>query len=319
MDTDQMETELPSPSYKPYTRWNLGTKENMPICAIVIGMAGSGKSTLMQRINSHVHTKKDPAYLINLDPAVATINYAPNIDIRDSVKYKEVMKQYNLGPNGGILTSLNLYATKFDQVMGFVEKRAPDMKYIFLDTPGQIEVFNWSASGVIITDAFATYYPTVIIYVVDTPQSAHPATFMSNMLYACSLFYKSKLPMIVVFTKIDIMNHKFLLNWMTDSDAFDMACRQNDNYMSSFVNSMALMIGEFYNNFQCVGVSSVTGEGMDDFFQALGNAGEEYFAGYKVELEQTILEKTKEEKVRQQRDIERLKADLEQNIKAGKK
>ena len=32
------------------------------------------------------------------------------------VKYKEVMKEYNLGPNGGILTSLNLFATRFDQV-----------------------------------------------------------------------------------------------------------------------------------------------------------------------------------------------------------
>lgn len=26
------------------------------------------------------------------------------------------MKQYNLGPNGGIVTSLNLFATRFDQV-----------------------------------------------------------------------------------------------------------------------------------------------------------------------------------------------------------
>lgn len=32
------------------------------------------------------------------------------------VNYKNVMKQYNLGPNGGILTSLNLFATRFDQV-----------------------------------------------------------------------------------------------------------------------------------------------------------------------------------------------------------
>ena len=35
------------------------------------------------------------------------------------VKYKEVMKQYGLGPNGGILTSLNLFATRFDQVRWF--------------------------------------------------------------------------------------------------------------------------------------------------------------------------------------------------------
>ncbi|MEQ2166748.1 hypothetical protein GOODEAATRI_031407, partial [Goodea atripinnis] len=35
---------------------------------------------------------------------------------RDTVNYKEVMKQYSLGPNGGIVTSLNLFATRFDQV-----------------------------------------------------------------------------------------------------------------------------------------------------------------------------------------------------------
>ena len=31
------------------------------------------------------------------------------------MNYKNVMKQYNLGPNGGILTALNLFATRFDQ------------------------------------------------------------------------------------------------------------------------------------------------------------------------------------------------------------
>lgn len=51
------------------------------------------------------------------------------LDIRDTVNYKEVMKQYNLGPNGGIVTSLNLFATRFDQVMGFIDKRAKECKY----------------------------------------------------------------------------------------------------------------------------------------------------------------------------------------------
>ncbi len=49
-------------------------------------------------------------------------------DIRDTVNYKEVMKQYNLGPNGGIVTSLNLFATRFDQVMDLIDKRAADCK-----------------------------------------------------------------------------------------------------------------------------------------------------------------------------------------------
>lgn len=46
------------------------------------------------------------------------VSFGVNIDIRDTVNYKEVMGQYGLGPNGGILTSLNLFATRFDQVIG---------------------------------------------------------------------------------------------------------------------------------------------------------------------------------------------------------
>lgn len=34
------------------------------------------------------------------------------------------LARYNLGPNGGILTALNLFTTKFDQVLDIVEKRA---------------------------------------------------------------------------------------------------------------------------------------------------------------------------------------------------
>lgn len=48
------------------------------------------------------------------------------------------------------MTSLNLFATKFDQVHEVLKQRAPDLDIVLVDTPGQIEVFNWSASGSII-------------------------------------------------------------------------------------------------------------------------------------------------------------------------
>lgn len=50
------------------------------------GMAGSGKTSLMQRINSHLHMQRSPSYIINLDPAVTSTPYDPNIDIRDTVR-----------------------------------------------------------------------------------------------------------------------------------------------------------------------------------------------------------------------------------------
>lgn len=150
-------------------------------------MAGSGKTTLMQRIISYATLKGDTPYVINLDPAVAKIPYPANIDIRKTIDYKGVMKEYQLGPNGGIMTSMNLFATRFNQVLSFVEKRAAsgDSKHLFVDTPGQMEVFTWSASGSIITDTLASMLPTCLIYVIDTPRTTSPTTFMSNMMYAC--------------------------------------------------------------------------------------------------------------------------------------
>ena len=145
--------------------------------------------------------------MINLDPACREVPYPANIDIRDTVNYKEVMKQYSLGPNGGIVTSLNLFATKFDQVVKLLEKRSTTNEIAIFDTPGQIEVFTWSASGGIISETLAAIYPTIVVYVMDTVRSVSPVTFMSNMLYAVSILYKLKLPFIIVLNKV----RKFLL------------------------------------------------------------------------------------------------------------
>ena len=75
-------------------------------------------------------------------------------------------------------------------------------RYVVIDTPGQIEVFTWSASGSIITETLAASFPTVVVYVMDTAKSTNPVTFMSNMLYACSILYKTKLPFITVLNKV---------------------------------------------------------------------------------------------------------------------
>jgi hypothetical protein len=47
-------------------------------------------------------------------------------------------------------------------------------------------------------DLFASSFPTVVMYVIDTPRCTAPQTFMSNMLQAVSILYKTKLPMLLV-------------------------------------------------------------------------------------------------------------------------
>ena len=70
-------------------------QKKKPIVIITIGMAGAGKSTFVQRINSYLHSQNPPSppYVLNLDPAVTHVPFEPNIDIRDTVNYHEVMKQ----------------------------------------------------------------------------------------------------------------------------------------------------------------------------------------------------------------------------------
>nr|VZH93639.1 unnamed protein product [Spirometra erinaceieuropaei] len=160
--------------------------EQAPVCIVVLGMAGSGKTTFVKMLVQHLSSTGPAPYAINLDPAVYHIPYHANIDIRDTVKFKEVMKQYGFGPNGAILTSLNFFTAHFDKVINLIGKNSSKVRHVVIDTPGQIEVFTWSASGVIITELLSSTYPTIIVYVMDTPRSHNPVTFMSNMLYACS-------------------------------------------------------------------------------------------------------------------------------------
>jgi 50S ribosomal subunit-associated GTPase HflX len=98
------------------------------------------------------------------------------------------------------------------------------------------------------------------------------------MMYACSILYKTRLPMVIAFNKVDVVPCDFAMNWMTDSDAFQetLQAEQSDSYMSSLTHSMAMVMDEFYSTLNAVGVSAVTGQGCDELFSAIDAAGEEF-------------------------------------------
>ena len=250
----------------------------------------------MHRINHYVNNSGLRAYYINLDPAVQSIPFAVNIDIRDTINYKEIMVQYKLGPNGAILTSLNLFATKFDQVIQLLEKRSSNLDYIFIDTPGQIEAFTWSAGGSIISELLSTSFPTCMLYTLDTVRNTSPTTFMSNMLYACSILFKSKLPLICCLNKIDIERPDLILNWISDYECYQdsmdedigSSTGRHEEYMTSFNRSLALAMEEFYHNITTLGVSAATGEGMTELFVKIENARNEFNECYLPELERYV-------------------------------
>ena len=250
------------------------------------------------------------------------------------------MLQHQLGPNGAIMTSLNLFASRFDQVIEILEKRSfeppsdlkssndqkntnimtnshnmdPCLDYILIDTPGQIEAFTWSASGTIMTSALASSFPTILAFVVDTPRCASsPSTFMSNMLYACSMMYRTKLPVLIVFNKIDVTPHDFCVDWMTNYETFQdaldgFADTSESGYYGSLTRGLSIMLDEFYSTLTYVGVSAATGDGVEnDFWDGVEKAAREFQTGYLTDLKGKMEEHKAKKFAQQRQSLNRLK------------
>jgi len=266
-------------------------KDKAPVI-LVLGMAGSGKSSFVQALTAHLHKSKNFPYVINLDPAVRKVIFPANIDIRDTVDYKKVMKDYQLGPNGAIMTCLNLCCTRLQEMLDLVDKRSNQFPYCIVDAPGQIEAFTWSASGAIIADAFASRFPTVVAYVVDSARSTNPTTFMSNMLYACSILYRMKLPFFLVLNKADIVDPQFIVKWMQDYEQLGSSIEDaRDGYINNLTHSLSLVLDEFYSVIPTVKVSSKTGEGLDQVLEAIQKAKNDYFETYQPGYNELLKER----------------------------
>lgn len=129
-DSGDVQTDQSEPVASSSSPPKNDTESSQPISVIILGMAGSGKSSLCSKLVSHLFGKNTPPYVINCDPACLNVDYLCNVDIRDTIHYKNVMQKYGLGPNGSIITSLNLFVTNFDQVLTLIDKRKQDYKFV---------------------------------------------------------------------------------------------------------------------------------------------------------------------------------------------
>jgi GTPase SAR1 family protein len=243
----------------------------------VTGTAGSGKSMLTSKILEYYQKNGVFASVLNLDPGVESLPYRPDVDVRDYVDIVQIMKQYDLGPNGSMIMANDLIASKIDDIQNEIHGVNPD--YLIVDTPGQIELFAYRASGpFFIQNIDASEKTNIFLY--DGTMIVSPSNFISISLLATSIKLRLGLPTINVMTKTDLIPDKIdqVLKWSSDPISLEEELKTLEGETYSFATDIlrTLNIGEFAGDL--IPISNLTGEGMVNLQATLSriiNLGEE--------------------------------------------
>jgi GTPase SAR1 family protein len=244
----------------------------------VTGTAGAGKSLLVSKIYEYYTSNGAFAAILNLDPGVENLPYSCDIDVRDHVDIISLMKQYDLGPNGALIMANDLIASKIDKIQDEIANVNPD--YLIIDTPGQIELFAYRASGPFLVENLDAE-EKVNIFLFDGSLITTPVNFVSIALLATSIKLRLKISTINLITKTDLIGAKMkeILQWSTNLKSLETAISDEadgETYTLTTNILRSLNFGGFAQGL--IPISSVTGEGMVNLESALSriiNLGEE--------------------------------------------
>jgi len=244
----------------------------------IVGTAGAGKSLLASKIFDYYTRNGAFVGMLNLDPAVENLPYMCDVDVRDYVDIVSIMRQYDLGPNGSIIMANDLLADKIDELQREVDNVNPD--YLIVDTPGQIELFAYRASGPFFIQNLNAEQK-IAIFLHDGSLITTPINFVSIALLATSVKLRLNLPQVNVVTKIDLIEDKIkdILKWSTSMASLeDSLAKESDGESYILVTNFlrGLNLGGFAQGL--IPISNATGEGMVNLQATLSrvlNLGEE--------------------------------------------
>ena len=108
---------------------------------MVVGPAGSGKSTMCHILQQAAETQSRTIKVCNLDPAAEVFKYRCDIDIRDLISLEDVQELENFGPNGGLVYCMEHLVENIEWLIDELSEFAED-SFILFDCPGQIELYS---------------------------------------------------------------------------------------------------------------------------------------------------------------------------------
>jgi len=181
----------------------------------MLGTAGSGKTVLTRTLYDWFSEKNLDVATLNLDAGVRRLPYNPDIDVRDMVNIDNLTEKLDLGPNGAMIASMDLIATKIDELKAEIDYIQPE--YLLVDTPGQIELFAYRSSGRLVSSVISDDSQPATVFLIDPSLVLRPEGFSSVLLLSVSVAFQLSLPQIVAISKEDIIEKEQmnnLENWM---------------------------------------------------------------------------------------------------------
>ncbi|MCD6512673.1 MAG: ATP/GTP-binding protein [Thermoplasmata archaeon] len=236
----------------------------------IVGTAGSGKTYLTHAFNEWCHRQGYDSIAINLDPGVVTLPYEPEVDVREWISIDEIMKDYELGPNGAQVLAADMLALNIKTLEERIGEYRAD--YLIFDTPGQLELFVFRSTGKVIIDELGREN-SILFYLMDPSMATTPASFVSQLMLSATTQFRLNLPLINVLTKKDIVDPsalKMILEWGENPDVLheDLMIK-NPTLFYQLSEGMINVIKETKALTNLIPVSSETWEGMEDLYSMI--------------------------------------------------
>ncbi len=229
----------------------------------VIGTAGSGKSLLTASFAKWLKISKQNVVTVNLDPGALTLPYTPDIDVRDYVDIGGLMREYRLGPNGALVMAADLIAEETERLGSEIKDFNADM--VLVDTPGQMELFAFRASGPYIASEL-TKEPKAIVYLFDSVFCANPLNYVSNLFLSAAVYNRFFIPQAHVLSKCDLLPPEHanrLVDWSAKPKMLETAIEERLSGTRRLLSrDMMHAIYRLGLRFLLIPVSAKTNEGM---------------------------------------------------------
>ncbi|MDD1766806.1 MAG: ATP/GTP-binding protein, partial [Candidatus Methanomethyliaceae archaeon] len=113
---------------------------------IIVGPAGSGKSTLTKAFGEYLKGEGHIVNYLNLDPGAESLPYNPSYDVRELVTVEQIIKEEGLGPNGALIRAAEITEANLQKILHKI-KEEEESGFTIIDTPGQMEIFLFRGLG----------------------------------------------------------------------------------------------------------------------------------------------------------------------------